>query len=321
MSSDADPLTGNRDLIAVGALIAVTIVATAVEVVDVLRLPLAVLLLLVLPGYVTAAAAYAGRDPAPWTPVSLVERGALSLGGSLAILPLLAIVASLLPSGLARWPIVALASAYAFLGAVVTAVRRGRRSGETAGSTPGFGTDRSGSAASGAMFDRSTALTVVLAATVVVAVATLGAAVAAPPDGETTTDLHLLTEEDGRLVANGFPDELAAGESAALTVGVTNAEDRAVEYTVVTEVQRVQIDGRSINVVDKRGIDRRTVELVHGETWRERQTFEPSLTGANLRFVVHLYVGDPPATATAETAYRTTYVWFDVDPSGPSGDD
>ena len=162
--------------------------------------------------------------------------------------------------------------------------------------------------------------TVTAAPSVLLAVATLGAAVTVPADGEATTDLHLLTERDGAVVANEYPDALTEGESASVVVGVTNDEHRAVAYTAVTELQRVEVDGRSIVVADKRTVDRRGFELAHGETWREPHSFRATLVGENVRLVTYLYRGDPPANPTAESAYRTVYVWVDVSPAGAAGE-
>ncbi|WP_231741300.1 DUF1616 domain-containing protein [Halorubrum sp. CBA1125] len=310
----------NRDLVAVGVLVATVAAATAAGTTSVVRLPPAFLLLLVLPGYVTAALAYAERERESWTLAALVERFALSLGGSLAILPLLAILVYLSVGSVTTWGLVAVVSGYVLLGAAATAVRRARRSGDVGRRTRSVGSRAETSTSSGWISGRLTPLTVVLAASIVIAVATLGVAVTVPAHGEATTDLHLLTEQDGRLVANEYPDTLTEGGSAAVTVGVTNEEHRPTEYTVVTEIQRVQVDGRSVVVADKRRVGRHTFELAHGESWRERQEFQATIAGENIRFVTHLYRGDPPENPTADSAYRTTYVWFDVQPSEAAGE-
>ncbi|VTT88120.1 hypothetical protein DM2_1454 [Halorubrum sp. DM2] len=319
MSSLADELLASRDLLVVGGSVAVAIVVTAVGTTSAVRLQPALLLLLVLPGYVTAAFAYAEREREPWTFAALVERSALSLGGSLAILPLLAILVSLSTGALTRWGLVAAASAYVVLGAAATVVRRARHSSGEGGPRPA-GPRGAGSSSPGRLPDETGPTTVVLAVSVFLAVGTLGAAVTVPVDGETATDLHLLTEQDGEFVANEYPETLTAGESATITVGVTNDEHRSVEYTAVTELQRVQVDGRSVIVVDSRQIDRYAFELTHGESWREPQEFRATLTGENVRFVTYLYRGEPPENPTAESAYRTTYVWFDVQPAGTAGE-
>jgi uncharacterized membrane protein len=264
---------------------------------------------------VTAAFAYAEREREPWTFPALVERFALSLGGSLAILPLLAILVSLAAGTLTRWGLVAVVAGYVLVGAAATVLRRARRSASGA-RTRSVGGRGGASESDGWLSGGATPVTVVLAASMLLAVAALGAAVAVPAGGEATTDLHLLTEQDGELVANEYPDALTEGETATVTVGVTNAEHRSVEYTAVTEVQRVEVDGRSIVVTDKRRVDRHDFELAHGESWRESQEFRATLTGDTVRFVTHLYRGDPPENPTAESAYRTTYVWVDVTPAG-----
>ncbi|ELZ46320.1 hypothetical protein C464_10913 [Halorubrum coriense DSM 10284] len=319
MSSIADELFESRDLLAVGGLVAVSVVTIAVGTNGVVRLPPAVLLLLVLPGYVTAAFAYAEREREPWTFTTLVERFALALGGSLAILPLLAIVVYLAVGALTTWGLVGLVAGYVVVVAGATTVRRAGRSGGS-DHWAGPARSRTGRSSSGPFPGSLTPLTAVLAVSMILAVGALGAAVTVPADGETATDLHLLTEQEGRLVANEYPSALTQDESAAITVGVTNDEHRSVEYTVVTELQRVRLDGRSVVVTDKRRIDQHGFELAQGESWRESEEFRATLAGENVRFVAHLYRGDPPENPTADTAYRTTYVWFDVQPSPASGE-
>jgi len=61
-----------------------------------------------------------------------------------------------------------------------------------------------------------------------VAVASVGYAVAVPKEGESFTEFYLLTEgEDGELVADGYPTEFVRGEGQPLVVGVGNNGTRA----------------------------------------------------------------------------------------------
>lgn len=328
MSSIVDGLAANRDLVAAGALAVAAGVTSSVGETSTVWFPLALLLLFVLPGYVTTAFAYAGGGGGPsssgltgWTLVSLTERLAFSLGGSLAILPLLAILTYLSPLQLTATGLVLVVSSYVLVVAVVAGIRRKRQSESSRWKTRSGAAGANGAWASTVQaVRRLSLLNVVLAVSVVFALATLGVAVAVPSHGETTTDLHLLTEQDGRLVANGYPDTLAEGESAPLTVGVTNEEREFAEYTIVAELQRVQTQGSSVVVVDKQSVGRYDLGLEHGETWRRQLDVEGSMTGENLRFAVYLYRGDAPGTATTDTAYRNTYIWLDVEPSGLEND-
>jgi uncharacterized membrane protein len=325
MSSITDGLAANRDLVAVYALAVAAVVASELGETGTIWFPLAILLLFVLPGYVTTAFAYAGSGGGPaasgqtgWTLVSLTERLAFSLGGSLAILPILAILTYLSPLQLTPSSLVIGVSGYVLVGAVAVGIRRRRLSETSRWKTRSGAAEANGTWASTVQaVRRLSLLNVVLAVSVVFAVSTLGVAIAVPSHGETTTDLHLLTEQNGRLVVDGYPDTLTEGESAPLTVGVTNEEHRPAEYTVVAELQRVQTEGRSVVVVvDKQSVGRYGFGLEHGESWRQQLDVQGSMTGENLRFAVYLYRGDAPATPTADSAYRTTYIWLDVQPSG-----
>lgn len=323
MSSVVDGLAANRDLAAAGALALAAVVASSLGTTGVVWFPLALLLLVVLPGYVTTAFAYAGSggDPgssslAGWTLVPLTKRFAFSLGGSLAILPVLAILTSHSPSGLTPATLVLVVAGYVLLTAVAAAVRRLRHAETSGWKTRSVTGDAGGTLAATIRAARGLRLLDgLLVVSIVFAVATLGVAVAVPSHGEATTDLHLLTEQDGRLVADGYPSTLVEGESATLTVGVTNEEHQFAEYTVVAELQRVRTEGSDVVVVDKQSAGRYGFELEHGESWRNQLDVQGSMTGENLRFAVYLYRGDAPGTPTADSAYRTTYIWLDVQPS------
>ncbi|MDZ7730417.1 MAG: DUF1616 domain-containing protein [Natrialbaceae archaeon] len=65
-----------------------------------------------------------------------------------------------------------------------------------------------------------------------------------PPDGEAFSAIYILTEDDnGELVAAGYPTEMNLGESQEIVVGIDNNEHRQVDYTVVVLEQNVSIGG------------------------------------------------------------------------------
>lgn len=320
MSPGIERVTANRDLVVAGVLAVAAAVWSNSGATGSIALPLAFALLLVLPGYVTMTLAYANRgnsgDVRGWTLVSLTERLAFSLGGSLAVLPVLAIVTYLSPLALAPSALVSVVSGYVLLGAVATALRRDRQPRGANRESESVTSLIQGTVGAIVRFPRRLSLLDgVLVLSVVLAVSTLGVAVAVPSHGEATTDLHLLTEQDGRLVANEYPDELTEGESVPLTVGVTNEEHEQAAYTVVAELQRVQVEGRSVVVADKRSVGRHDLQLEHGETWRQQLDVQASLTGENLRLAVYLYRGEAPGNPTMESAYRNAYIWIDVQPA------
>lgn len=320
LTSLDERLTANIDLVVAVGLVVTSAVSSVLTPTAAAWFPLALPLLFVLPGYVTMEMAYARRDgdrrparPTDRPAIRMLERLALSLGLSLAVLPVLALLAYFSPWSLTDGTLLTVVSAYVIAMATAAAVVRLRHSADSKRRATGWGLDVPSPS------DLSVPQLLIngaLAVSVVLATATLGMGLIAPSREAGTTDLHLLTESGDRFVAEEYPDTLEAGETAQLTVGVTNDEREPVEYTVVAELQRVQIEGQSVNVVDNSGVGRVSFGLTQGETWRRQLAFNGSLTDRNLRLAVYLYRGDAPGSPSMETAYRSTYLWLDVRPSG-----
>jgi len=139
-------------------------------------------------------------------------------------------------------------------------------------------------------------------------------AVSVPQQGETPTELYLLTEnETGELTASGYPSTLGAAEPQTLWVGVQNNERVEQQFTVVVTIDRVvTADNRSV-VIEQSEVDRFSNTLVPGQWWRQPYKVDSQLSGSNLRLTHYLYRGDAPAEPTAEGAYRVTYIQLSDD--------
>lgn len=312
MASIRTRLAANRDLVVVSALAVAALVSSVLGATGAAWLPVALPLLFVLPGYVTAAFAYATRGREPWTLPTVTKRLGFAMGGSLAVVPILAVLTYLSPLSLTPAALTGAVSGYVLLGVVATALRRARASAYAGGER----TAPTSTWTSAVQLSRGASpVQLVLAVSVVVAIATLGVAVAVPSHGATTSDLHLLTEQDGRLVANEYPDSVPEGGSAPITVGVTNDEHQPVAYTVVAELQRVSVANRTAAVEERRELGRYAFELGHDATWQRQLDIQGALTGEEIRFAVYLYRGEAPQTPTAASAYRNTYIWLDVQPA------
>jgi uncharacterized membrane protein len=282
-----------------------------------LRLLLGGLLLVVLPGYAAVAALLPGwlRPPATdqgaprASALELVERGALSLGIGLAIVPLVALALTLAGRGLGLRPVATTLTGLVVAGLLVAVVRR-RAAAPDRRFRLGVGDWLRAAwralAAPGA--DRATtALNVLLAAAVVIATASLGVALAFPVDGERYTEFALRTPgEDGVPVAD-FPEELTAGTNASFVAVVENHEGERAAYTVVAQLQRVRDGPDGPVVVERRELARTNRTLGPGERWAYNHTVRPNATGTDLRLVYHLHRGD----STGEP-YRRLSIWVDV---------
>lgn len=284
-------------------------------------------LLFFLPGYALLATLFP-RSPTPdrradggtarrWSPLEghglpWRERLALSFGASLALLPPLALLLSVLGLGYGTLAVVGGLSAVVAAGTLGGVVRRSRVPEHERFEVPArdwADAVRDG-LAGGSTLDRVLAVAVALVA--VVAVAGVGYGIVRPNGAEAYTSVSLLTETaSGDLVAAGYPSRVDA-DGEELVLAVENSEGRTVTYTVVAELQRVRTSEAGVTVVERRELDRLRSTVAAGDTWTERHRVEPAMAGSNLRLVYYVYRGEAPATPDAGTAYRYVELGVDV---------
>jgi uncharacterized membrane protein len=285
-------------------------------------------LLFLVPGYVLVAALFPGQK----AQVELAEtddtdarqtdsdsrrldwreRLALSFGSSVALLPLLGLALSVSGLGYNAVTIVSAISIVSALGLIPAVVYRLREPPTKRLEVP---TSRWSRTLDEGIFEqdnRTAALNVVVAVVVLVSVASVGYAMVAPNNAESFTSVSLLTtNEDGDLVASGYPETIGE-DGTTLTVQLENDEGAATEYTVVAELQRVRTAGTTTTVVEREEVARMNTEVAAGETWTRQHTVGPALAGEDLRLVYYVYTDDPPAEPSTETAYRHVNIWVDV---------
>jgi len=257
-----------------------------------------------------------------------IERVALAFGLSIAIVPLLGLILNFTPWGIRLVPIVITVAGFTLVSTAVAARRRWALPAEERFSVPYQAWITAGR---NELFEPETridgGLNVLLVLSVLLAVGSVGYAVAVPPQGEQFTEFYLLTEtDDGDLVADDYPTTFVRGDSAPVVVGIGNQEQAVVNYSVVVELQEVQpVDGGSLNVtnetanasteleiVNRQRLDQFAATVEHNETWQESRELRPMLTGENLRVQYLLYRGEPPTEPTTENAYRSLHLWVDV---------
>ncbi|WP_158056465.1 DUF1616 domain-containing protein [Halorussus halophilus] len=245
--------------------------------------------------------------------ISGTERLALGLGVSLALLPPLGIALAVSPWGIGPASVLGSVVAIALGCSVGAAIRRFNRPTDRRFSVPvrRWLTEARAGLRSG---PTDTALNVGLAIAVVLAVAAIGYAVAAPGPGQRSTGISLLTQnETGEFVAEDYPSQFTRGESKPIVVELQNHEGRQTSYTVVVELQRVRKNAdQSARVVQERQLARFTPTVEAGEEWRTRHDVTPTMTGENLRLTYLLYTGDPPKDPTTENADEHVHVWVNV---------
>lgn len=243
-----------------------------------------------------------------------IERVALSFGLSIAIVPLIGLLLNFTPWGIRLTPVALSVAVFTLASVAVAAQRRHELPAEEQFRVPYTEWIAAGKAELFEPNSRTdTALNILLVVSVLLAVGSVGYAVAVPSQGEQFSEFYLLTESgDGELVADGYPDELAVGEQSELIVGIGNNEYEVTTYTVVIQLQTVDQEGNTTVVRTREELDRFQATVEHNSTHHEPHTLEPTQTGENLRVKYLLYKGGAPETPTQENAYRDLHIWIDV---------
>jgi uncharacterized membrane protein len=242
----------------------------------------------------------------------------LSLGGSVALVPIVALTTSM--AGLQPTAVPAVVAALVGAGSVVAAFRRvqvppGRRLDIPVAAL------RHRRASPGGTSRARLVVASLLTISVLAATATMGYALVVPSEGESYTEIYLATENGSdELVADSFPTTFD-GEPRELVVGVENHETDRTEYTVVVRLQRIETDDGTKRVTAQEELDRFSLELAPSASWERTHAVAPNMTGEDLRLTYALYSGDPPADFAGTDPYRRAYVWVDVTTPVTDGDE
>ena len=195
---------------------------------------LAILLVLFVPGYVLVAALFPGAVVEGKPEIDWIERTALSFGLSIAVVPLLGLLLNFTPWGIRFVPIVVTIALFTVGVGYAAYWRRMRLPQERRLSlTVDLGIPD--------WKEYSTldkALTVALAASIVVAAGTLAYVVLTPRPGEAFTEFYILGPGGN---ASGYPTNLTVNESGNVTIGIANHEGGAVNYAVRVDLVGVRI--------------------------------------------------------------------------------
>ena len=246
------------------------------------RIILGLPFILFFPGYTLLAALFPRR-----TDLRLIERVALSLGLSIAVVVLMGLMLNY-TWGLGVYPIVAALALFIFVTSAIAWYRRRR-----------LPTEEGFSIRLNADFPRWRAasrlnqvLAIVLSAFVLGVIGTLAYVIVTPKAGEKFTEFYMLGL-DGK--AENYPQELTVGEEGNVILGIVNHEHEG------DLVYRVEI---TINSDVNSTIGPLT--LPDEEKWQNEVGFTPHKAGENqkLEFILYKQGEDKP--------YKLLYLWVDV---------
>lgn len=336
-------LIRSGDVVIICALISVAVLVQWASTSTPLRALFGLPLLLFYPGYALLLFLFP-RHHGDETPgrryqesLRYIERFALSFGISLTLAPIVALCYALADVPLTRSTVTVGFSSLVVVLLAAGEIRRRRLPDPERFVVPfERWLDAARVTVENGRYDADTLLNVVLVFAVVFALSSLGYGLLVPNSGERYTNLYLVTEnDDGALVAGGFPVNLSDDAPGELIVGIDNHEGRTVEYHVVTQLQSVRLDGNDsgeVRVLGRQELQHRTFSVVHNGSSHAAfgvptadtaaRATEDAPTGTFLRLTYLLYLDEVPEERTEATAYRSVYLWVEtgngVPPSSPS---
>lgn len=329
---------GFSDLVLVLLMTALATVAALSGLGGALRILLVLPLVVVLPGYALVSLLFPARGdplggalPFDWTGggpdgrtgLDGVSRLALSVALTAAVVPLVALVANFSSMGLTLAPVVVILATTTGALVVFAAVRRlGLPADQRFDLTPAP-LGRVGWSAPRDPFRRASKWdaripNLALVVGVLVLLSSVGYAAVAPPQPPGYTEFRVATEDMTGDTETLYRSSFLPDETTPLEVVLTNQEGERTNYTVVAVLQRIDEGGEGIEVRESSVVGRESFAVGDGERVRRSIDVRPSTTGDDLRLMLLLYRGEPPADPGADTAYRT--LRLDVTVSGGSGD-
>lgn len=245
------------------------------------RVVLGLPFVLFFPGYGLIAALYPRRDD-----LDGIERLALSLGLSLAVVPLIGLILNYTPSGIRLTPILVGLSAFTG-GCSLAAVSRRRRLSPT----ERFPAD----VRPILLAVRSLPWPAIgLSAATIALVLFIGSrfgVLGGSRVGEPFTEFYVLGPS-GK--AEGYPKNLFVGQAGQVILGIVNHEGRTAQYSV-----SVRADGAVLQALGP-------ITLLSEQKWDHRVAFSPRRAGERIKVEFLLFAADNP------NPYRSLHLWLRV---------
>jgi len=295
------------DLIAAAIITLLLILMIAFIPDNPVRTVLGLIFILVLPGYVATAALFPNRES-----IDAIERVALSIGLSIAIVPLAGLALNYTPFGIRLEPILATLSGFVLIASVVAWRRRAALPEDER-----FAVDIKIDLSMKGMPMVDRVLTVGIVITLAATLILLAYVVAVPRNGESFTQLALLGPS---MKAEGYPHNLTLNQSASVFVTVGSFETANKSYRLVILLQPQNVTGANLThwrqgnpFIGNQSMDQglgmaRNFTLQPGDYMNSTYNFSISQLGTfKLRFMLFL-----EGQSLTQEPYREVYLWLHV---------
>jgi uncharacterized membrane protein len=257
-----------------------------------IRTVLGLPLILFLPGYALIALLFPAKNG-----LEGIERAALSVGTSVAIVPLIGLLLNYTSFGIREMPLLVSLSVFTILACVVAYVRR-RQLPEDKTFEVSF-KDFTRSLLVEVLRKPESSmeknLRVFLAISVLALIGSVGYVTIVPHGQGPFTEFYILGP-DGK--ADNYTTEYVRGESGTVIVGIANHENRAVNYTM-----DVRLENKSLALPEKL----RHIQLDDNTTLEEPLEITPSFEGKNMELQFLLF-----NDTEKEVPYNELHLWINV---------
>jgi len=288
-----------------------------------LRVPIGLLMVLFVPGYVLIAALFPKKGD-----LDGIERIALSFGLSIAVVPLIGLGLNYTPWGIRLVPVVISISAFTLLMAATAYWRRMSLPLEERFSLHLRQWSDSLRAEIRAEREKGwvdRALTIILILSIIASIAALVYVVVTPKEGEKFTEFYILGP-GGKAYA--YPTEVKAGANSTVIVGVVNHEYRLTNYTMEIQVNNTPPIDIKLNESENSSLEsatttlsaleedrsdlvvsimRMNLSLLHNETWERPVTYILDEPGDRQKLQFLLY-----KEGNFTVPYRDLHLWVNV---------
>ncbi len=273
-----------KDLLVVNALSTALILAIVLAPDLPLRTALGLPFVLLFPGYTLICALFPGKKD-----LGGVERLALSIGLSLAVVPLVGLALNYTPWGIRLVPIMASLFMFTLLLSIASNYRRSKLPTKQK-----LNLSIPIKMPKWSAMHRSDKLFIIgfLAGLVVVGGLTVYL-VSAPKIGERFTEFYLLGS-NGKIA--DYPTNLMLGENGTVILGIVNHEYENVTYRIV-----ISLDNSTIGTLNN-------ITLSNEMTWEQNYTFTPQKTGDKMNLGFELY------KEGLDEPYSNLQLWITVQP-------
>jgi uncharacterized membrane protein len=282
------------DLLFVAGLVILTDVFVLIPVLSgsFIRTALGLPLLIFLPGYALIAMLFPEKAGLEW-----MERIALSVGLSVALVPLIGLLLNYTPWGIKEIPLLTSLSVFTLLMSGAAYARRRRlpedRMFEVSFKASAFALMAEVLGKPESKTEKI--LRTLLAISFVVLISTLAYVTLVPHEREPFTEFYILGPHK---MAENYKTEYVQGENGTYIIGIKNNEYKTINYTM-----EVRLENKSLPLPE----NLQNIKIAHNTTLEEPLEITPSIEGKNMKLEFLLF-----NETEKKVPYKDLRLWINV---------